>query len=268
MRSIIAAMLIVPLLAACGGGGSSAPPPPPPAGWQSGVYQPSSNFVAQCAAPRSGTDPVTHVPYPDTAGTTLDENNWLRSWTNELYLWFDEVVDQDPSLFATTSAYFDVLRTTATTSTGADKDRFHFTYPTSQWEALSKNNEQVGYGAQWVIISGVPPRQLVVAYTEPGSPAVAPAANLARGAQVLTVDGVDLVNDNTQAGVNALNAGLFPATAGEAHTFQVMDLGATTPRTLTMTSAKITAQSVQNVKAIATATTAEVSSTLRARSRT
>jgi carboxyl-terminal processing protease len=254
MRSIITAMLVVPVLVACGGGGggsSSPPPPPPPAGWQSGVYQASSNFVAQCAAPRTGTDPVTGIAYPDMAGTTLDENNWLRSWTNELYLWFNEVVDQDPSLFATASAYFDVLKTTAMTSTGAAKDRFHFTYPTDQWESLSQNSVQVGYGAQWVIISGVPPRQVVVAYTEPGSPAVAPAANLARGAQVLTVDGVDLVNDNTQAGIDTLNAAMFPATAGATHTFQVQDAGSSTPRTITMTSANITSQPVQDVGTVA-----------------
>jgi len=219
-------------------------------GWQAGVFKASSNYVAQCAAPRSGTDPGTGAPYPDTAGSTLDENNWLRSWTNELYLWFNEVVDQDPALFNTTAAYFNVLKTTATTSTGAARDRFHFTYPTSQWEALSQTNVQVGYGAQWVIISGVPPRQVVVAYTEPGSPAVAPAANLARGAEVLTVDGVDLVNDGTQAGVDALNAGMFPAAAGETHTFVVMDAGSTTPRTITMTSADVTSQPVQNVSTV------------------
>ena len=246
------------LLPACGGGGGGSPapppPPPPPVGWQSGVFKPASDFVAKCAVPRTGTDPITGVVYPDKAGSTLDENNWLRSWNNDLYLWFDEVTDQDPALFSTTDAYFQVLMTTATTTTGAAKDRFHFTYPTADWEALSQGGVQVGYGAQWVTISAVPPRELVVAYTEPGSPAVAAPANLARGAEVLTVDGVDLVNDNTQSGINTLNAGLFPAAANETHTFLIRDAGASATRTVTLVSAAITSQPVQNVATIATTT--------------
>ena len=255
MRAPIGFFLAALLLAGCGGGGSSGSggvTPPPPAGWQSGVYKPAANFAAMCVAPRTGTDPATGKPYTDHAGTLLDENNWLRSWNNDLYLWYSELTDQDPALFASTNSYFNVLKTTAMTSTGAAKDRFHFTYPTAQWQALSQGNVQVGYGAQWVILSGVPPRQLVVAYTEPGSPATDSTANLARGAQVLSVDGVDLVNDTTQAGINTLNAGLFPAAANETHVFQVLDVGASASRTVTMVSAAITAQPVQDVSTIAT----------------
>ena len=65
----------------------------------------------------------------------VGENNWLRSWTNDLYLWFDEVVDRNPALF-TTPAYFDLLKTTATTPSGNPKDKFHFTYDTAAWVAL------------------------------------------------------------------------------------------------------------------------------------
>ncbi len=32
-------------------------------------------------------------------GTTTDENNWLRSWTNDLYLWYNEVPDLNPALY-------------------------------------------------------------------------------------------------------------------------------------------------------------------------
>ena len=74
-----------------------------------------------------------------------------------------------------------------------------------------------------------PPRNVVVAYTEPGSPATTPPANLARGAQVLTVDGVDLVNAPDSASIAKLNEGLFPSTAGASHTFSVLDAGASTP---------------------------------------
>src|SRR6516164_2246250 len=99
-------------------------------GWTAGVFQPSSRYAAQCASPRVGSDPVTGQPYPDLQGTTVDENNWLRSWTNELYLWYREVPDLNPAGYSTTEAYFDLLKTSATTSTGHPKDKFHFTLPT------------------------------------------------------------------------------------------------------------------------------------------
>src|SRR5213075_2495578 len=92
----------------------------------------------------------------------------------------------------------------------------------------------------------------VVAYTEPSAPATAPAVNLARGAEVLTVDGVDVVNDNSQSGVDTINAAFFPAASGETHTFTVRDLGALTPRMVTMQSANVTLTPVQNVGTIAT----------------
>jgi carboxyl-terminal processing protease len=239
------------LLTACGGSNSGTTP----AEWQPGVFQPESNFAARCAVPRQGTDPITGVAYPDKSGTTLDENNWLRSWTNDLYLWFDEVTDQNPALFNTTASYFGVLKTTATTASGAPKDKFHFTYVTKDWESLSGSGVQAGYGAQWILVTGTPPRQVVVAYTEAGSPAVAPAVNLVRGAKVLKVDGVDVVNDDTQAGIDTINAGLFPAAANETHTFQIIDPNATqTVREITMVSANVASQSVQNVITLPTTT--------------
>lgn len=58
--------------------------------------------------------PADQQTYPDRAGTALDEKNWLRSWTNELYLWFDEVTDQDPSGFATATTSHHAKRPCAT----------------------------------------------------------------------------------------------------------------------------------------------------------
>jgi len=229
-------------LCSCGGGGGSTTTTPTGTGgnsnvWTQGVFKPSSNFMAQCAAPRSGTDPGTGKPYPDVQGSTVTENNWLRSWTNELYLWYNEVTDVDPSLYAT-SDYFKKLRTAQADAAGQPKDKFHFTYATSTWETLSSSDVQPGYGAQWVLVSTTPPRQLIVAYTIPNTPAT--AANLTRGAQILTVDGVDLVNANDQASVNTINNGISPATVGESHTFTVQDPGSSTTRTVTLTSQNVT----------------------------
>ena len=62
-------------------------------------------------------------------GSFEDEGYWLRSWSNETYLWYDEIIDVDPALYATSKAgvgdYFALLKTTANTPSGNPKDRFH-----------------------------------------------------------------------------------------------------------------------------------------------
>ncbi len=261
-KPLLALIPAAALLSSCGGGGGGGYSSGPASGggtgttaptWVKGQFSTSSSFADMCLSPRSGVDPITKQTYPDRSGTALDEKNWLRSWTNELYLWFDEVTDQDPAGSASDATYFDALKTTATTASGKDKDRFHFTYPTATWESLSQNGVQAGYGANFAIVAATPPRNIVIAYTEPGSPATTAPANLARGAQILTIDGADLVNANDQTSINTLNAGLTPKTVGESHTFSFMDLGATTARTVTLMSANITETPVQNVTTLATA---------------
>jgi carboxyl-terminal processing protease len=252
------ALTVALTLASCGGGsGGSAPASNGTSGisgtsgtggdtgWVQGQYAAPSTFAALCASPRTGTDPVTGQAYPDRSGTALDEKNWLRSWTNQLYLWFDEVQDRDPSGYATDDAYFQVLKTTATTASGNPKDKFHFTYATTTWESLSQSDQEAGYGANFDIIAASPPRTVVIAYTEPNTPAT--AANLTRGTAILSIDGVDSVNADDSASIAKLNAGLTPVSAGETHTFSVMDPGATAARTVTLVSADITASPVQNV---------------------
>lgn len=253
--AIRGALLTIALtgLAACGsgGGGGDAPPFTPPTGWQQGVFLNSATFANQCQVPRSGIDPATNQPYPDVQGAVLDENNFLRSYSNETYLWYSEIVDRDPAPYNDPLVYFDLLKTTATTSSGADKDKYHYTYDTYEYYLLSQSGVSAGYGAQWALLSTTPPREVRVAYTEPNTPAT--TVNLARGATVLAVDGID-IDDNTQAGVDTINAGLFYPEVGSTHTFSILDLGASNPRTISMTAAEITSDPVQNVKVIDTGT--------------
>jgi len=246
-RDYIFSVLLFPafgVLASCGGGGDSGGGGnggsgnfPGGTSWQTGVFQPSSVYEARCVAPRAGTS--------DRTGSATDQNNWLRSWTNELYLWYGEVVDRDPSLYATDD-YFDVLKTMATTTSGAKKDKFHFTYDTDVWEALSQGGIEAGYGAEFAVLAPAPPRRIVVAYTDPGTTA---ATNLVRGDEILQVDGADAVNGGSAV---ALNAGLFPDAAGESHTFIVRNT-AGVQRTVTMVSANVTHSPVPIVTTFATA---------------
>jgi carboxyl-terminal processing protease len=233
-----------------GGGGDDGGPPQPPSagGWVAGSYLPASSFAGKCVNPRSGTNPQSGLPYNETLGTATDENNFLRSWSNDLYLWYNEIPDRDPALY-TTPAYFDLLKTPAVTASGRARDRFHFTYPTAEWLSLSQSGVEAGYGALWAVVAPAPPRRIVVAHTEPNSPAS--AGGIGRGLQVLRVDDVDVVNASTQAGVDAILAGLYPETIGEQHTFRVRDPRTLGERTITMQSAAVTKTPVPIAKVVA-----------------
>jgi carboxyl-terminal processing protease len=206
---------------------------------------PSDAFAARCNVPRAGLDPWTGTPYPDQQGTLQDEKTWVRSWIDELYLWYGEVPDANPSAYGSVTDYFGVLRTYAVTASGRDKDRFHFWAPTDAWQALSQSGVEAGYGVQWVILSQYPPRRAVAAWVEPGSPAA--LGGIARGTDLLGVDGVD-VESGTD--VDTLNAGMSPATAGETHTLTVRDALGT--REVTLTSSNVEYAPVPTVRTIAT----------------
>ena len=98
-----------------------------------------------------------------------------------------------------------------------------------------------------MLLRAAPPRDVRIAYTEPGSPAT--EVNLSRGARILEIDGERMLDSNN---LDVLNNGLFPRTVGESHTFTILDLGSQTPRTVTMTSVAITSHPVQNVKILST----------------
>ena len=109
-----------------------------------------------------------------------------------------------------------------------------------------------GHGAYWAILQSRVPRDVRVAFTEPGSPAAGAVINLQRGARVLFVDGIDVRNDQSAAGMATINAGLFPTAAGANHIFTLQDPDGAV-RDVTKTSLSITAVPVQNVTTIPTA---------------
>lgn len=241
------------LLTACGGGGGTSSPqapvaqqPSPPISqpvgntWTQGQFAPASQFKSQCAAPRSGSD-ANGTPFTDQAGTLSDELFWLRSWSDETYLWYNEITDRDPDGFTNKLSYFDELKTTATTASGNPRDRFHFTYDSAEWLELSTSGSSSGYGAQFALVTSSPPRDIRIAFVEPNSPA--DQAGLTRGVKILTVDGVDAVNG---ADTSTLNAGLFPSTASETHIFGIERLDGTQDN-VTLTSAAVTQEPVNVV---------------------
>lgn len=243
------------MLVGCGGGGGgggsnlnnppssgSNPPPASSTDFEEGIFSNPSTYAAQCAVPRG-------AGFNDSQGSAEDENDWLRAWSHELYLWYDEITDRDPRDYSTPD-YFELMKTEGTTPSGSPKDQFHFTYDTEVWQQLSQSGISAGYGVSVELISASPPRRAVVAFVEPGSPAE--AAGLTRGTAIIEVDGADLVNGGTQADVDVLNAGLFPDAAGESHDFVVEDFDGANRRSITMVSAEITQDPVPTARIIET----------------
>jgi len=265
-------------LAGCGGGETSvsspvaaappappptapAPPPPPPPPpqssgptWTANVFQPASDFVDRCAVVRTGVD-LEGRPFTDRPGSTLLEKFWLRSWTEETYLFNTEVVDRNPADFSTREAYFDVLKTTATTPSGRPKDEFHFVIPTEEFLRERNAVASSGYGAEIVVFQGTPPRDVRVLFTEPSSPASAVQGgrpSLRRGSRFLRADGVDVVNGaQSQAEVDILVNALFPSRSGERHTFTVQDPDGTT-RDIALNSADVAPLAVNRFSVLTT----------------
>ncbi|MBL8551067.1 MAG: peptidase [Hyphomonadaceae bacterium] len=250
-------------LAACGGGGggsapaqppagtSPPPPPPPPATganptWTANVFAASSTYQDRCQTVRTGRD-IEGNAFPDQAGSTLIENFWLRSWTNETYLWNTEVTDRDPGGYSSRLDYFAVLKTTARTNSGKDKDQFHFSQTTEEYLRQRNSAPSPGYGAYYTALSNSVPRDYRIQYTEPNSP----ASQLVRGSKILSVDGADLVNATSQSAINTLNAGLFPSAVGQSHVFVVQEPSGT-QRTVTLVSANVSEKPVNRTQVLST----------------
>ena len=288
MKRLTFALFVAALLSACGGGGggsgtcsasyelcnrvTTGTGTTPSTGGYVEAPLPSSFSVAQqCAVPRPAgtTDPYSGRPYGDVQGTLSTEKLWIRGFIDETYLWYNEVVPQDPALFSlgalapyvdpsdnssgmielqtnfdVVDTYFNSQRTLQLTASGKPKDQFHFTYGTSEWLAQSQSGSSVGFGFQVELLASHRPRNVVVAYTEPNSPAS--INGLSRGAKFLSINGVDVVNGEPAM----LNEGLFSPTAGQLYTFEVLDRGSSSPRTFSMTAGTVTSTPVQNVRTL------------------
>ncbi|MEK9588483.1 MAG: S41 family peptidase [Gammaproteobacteria bacterium] len=211
------------------GGSSSAGPE-----WVEGEFGDwTQDYIAQCENPRTSSE------YDDTQGSTALEKFWIRDYSFDTYLWYDEITDLDPNSdeetldvelrgkgvsesrledWIETRKYFELMKTFELTAAGNPRDRFHFTYDTEEWEQLTQSGISAGYGMEFYRVRSSPPRQWLIAYTEPNTPAS--DGGVVRGLEVSAIDGVDFRDGSDVA---TLNAGLFPAELGEVHTFTFRD---------------------------------------------
>lgn len=256
MKTFVKTLLIsgasCAFLAACGGGSGSSPAPvappvvvtpPTPSGpvYTAGTFEPASTFKSQCEVVRAGRG--------DQSGSTLLEKFWLRSWTDETYLWYDEVTDRDPNSIADRIDYFNELKTDRTTASGAAVDQFHFNIDTEEYEARQSGEASAGYGARIRVLRGAPPRDIRVVYTQSNGPA-GQDGGFRRGDKLLVVNGIDAVNGgSTDAELSLLNEGTFPTVAGVPHNFTVLGVDGV-ERDVSLTSENVVEQPVTTTSVI------------------
>lgn len=223
----ILSALGISALSACsgGGGGGGSDEPVDPDVWQKGVFHDASNFAKRC-------DSVT------------PQNNWLRSWSNDTYLWYDEIPDLNPANYGVPTDYFELLKTDGLSPSGGKKDNYHYWMDTEEWEQQSGSGVSVGYGFQLALLESKPPRSAVVAFSDRDGQW---SEGVSRGMEIVSVDGVDLRWGDD---VDTLNAGLFPSEAGEEHTIVFGDPSTGEQVELVLTSSAITMDPVQNVQVL------------------
>lgn len=215
-QHLISSIFMLSLLAVVGCGGSADDEQTSPR-----QILPSDDFYQVCADPST----AYHREIA-TKGTYVDENNWLRSFTYETYLWYDEVEDRDPAC-CSTPEYFELMKTFETTPSGNPKDQFHFSTNTKEY-LESQRGVDFGYGFSL----GITQEGYFILYVEPNSPA--DNAGLRRGMRILEIDGVPIEQVS--------NLG---SSKPERREFTVLRFGESQPFSVTMTSKEIVKTPVQ-----------------------
>lgn len=217
---------------------------------------PSSQYAQQCAP----DNPYRGDASSTTAlGSLTAEKQWIRSYFDEAYLWYDSVPAVDASLPAFSGSmtlldqrkvpqplgnYFEALKTKLLAPSGAPMDRFSFTYPTRAWNQLSQSGVMLGYGIEWLAFNSTAPNRLWrVALVQPNSPAA--LAGIMRGDTLKSIDGVDFANGSDTA---TLNAALVP-TVGTSHTM-VFARSASADFTATLAGAEVVIDPVPLVSVV------------------
>ena len=154
--------------------------------------------------------------------TPSGEKDWVRAHLNDVYLWYKEIIDVPKANYSTPQTYFDALIVKS-------RDRFSFTSDQGGIDDYFQSGEDVGYGYSLTRNNG----GIRVRYVQPGSPA--DLAQIKRGATLVSIDNTSVGSYLNDAQYNAA----YPVKR-ETHQFQVLDYGAFTPRTVSMTATTVT----------------------------
>ena len=247
----------------------SSTPTPITSNWTKDYFLPQSYYINRCQFPRSGINTTLKRPYPDRKGTMLDELYFLRSVTNETYLFQSDITDMDPATYNVVQdnfpdhvqkmkVYFDELKSKKTTASGRPKDQYHFIQLTSDYYSGVENRPQLSFGISWVLLSGYEtrdnrdymkiPRDLRVRFVENGSPAaelVAGSPKVKRGDKLLKVNQTDFINSNS-SDVNAI----FTPDGTKYTTIVLQDVDTKLEKTVVLKAKEISRQPVNVSKVI------------------
>jgi len=122
-RTLAACAVSALLLSACGGGGGD--------GGNGGGSQ------QQPGAPSSSRFPPSSQFEGGVAGCSLaTQKQFVRSYMDEVYLWYNEIPEVNPAGFSNIPDYFHALLVHTPDANGLPKDEFSTVLPTSQAQAL------------------------------------------------------------------------------------------------------------------------------------
>ncbi|MFZ6800931.1 S41 family peptidase [Undibacterium sp. Di24W] len=160
------------------------------------------------------------------------EKTWARGHLDDVYLWYNQIAEVPASAFPNAPSYFDALLVRT-------KDRFSFTSEQGEIDDFFQSGVSFSYGYSLQRYG----TRLRVLFVEPGSPA--DRAGIKRGTTLAKVDNTSL----EQPANDVQFLALYPSKV-ETHTFELMDVGASAPRTVSMTSASITQSPVLTSKVV------------------
>lgn len=217
LNRLLAVATIISVLQGC----SRSDPPAP--SWVENVFPSAGNFAGRC--------------------DTLRQNFYLRSIFNRYYYWTEDIIDQDPADFASTSQHFDYLVTNDITASGKAKDAYSAFISSEEYNNLVSGDGERGYGMRLTSSEPDFTGAIRIAYVAPNSPAA--LANIVRGDEITEVDGFTLIGADREISLPLL----FPRNTGESHDFSIAGKGV-----ITLVSEDVDFEPVQHEQIIGTDT--------------
>ena len=184
-------------------------------------------------------------PPPPQVCSVTSEKQWLRSYMDDWYYWYAISPKPAPGGYPTVDSYFKALLYTGT-DPNFPADRWSYATSTEAYQRFFGDGKTLGFG---VMVAGLevtdrPDLPLLIRYIEPRSPAA--VAGLARGDQILTVNGVpasQVIADNDYTA-------LSPDQVGQSLSLDVR--GPAGDRTVVLSAAVYPLVPVNNVSVVRT----------------
>lgn len=163
-----------------------------------------------------------------SSSTTQDtQKAWVRAHMDDVYLWYNEIIDVPSANYATAPDYFNALLVKS-------RDRFSFSMPLANAVSMLQEGFETGYGVKW---GWAATGRLFAYYVDPSSPA---AVSITRGTEITAINGQPVANATTAY----LNSTLFPGQTGVSVNLTYRRPGTSTTQTASLVSATFSTTTV------------------------